>query len=74
MIATKFEHKLGYEIPAHVLSKRLADVNQVHTQNAEMRQLGCSKYLQNQGIGTQKVFNTKHILLSRIKTLLLIVL
>ena len=36
-IATKFQDKNGYEIPAHFLAQKIADMEQVYTQHAYMR-------------------------------------
>jgi 20S proteasome subunit alpha 1 len=39
--ANEFAFTNGYEMPAHALSKRVADLCQVHTQEASSRALAC---------------------------------
>lgn len=41
-MAAEFRYDHGYEVPIHYLAKKIADENQVYTQHAYKRSLGCN--------------------------------
>eukprot|EP00164_Ancoracysta_twista_P001155 GFYU01001517.1.p1 GENE.GFYU01001517.1~~GFYU01001517.1.p1 ORF type:complete len:248 (-),score=86.25 GFYU01001517.1:464-1207(-) len=55
--AAEFRFQNEYEIPVDYLAKRIADINQVYTQKAYMRPMGCSVIL----IGIDDEFQTPQL-------------
>uniref|UniRef100_A0A7S2SJC2 Proteasome subunit alpha type n=1 Tax=Rhizochromulina marina TaxID=1034831 RepID=A0A7S2SJC2_9STRA len=43
--AHEFKFNYGYDMPVHVLAKRIADISQVYTQEASLRMLACNVIL-----------------------------
>ena len=56
--AANFEYKYGFPISAKILARRMADIAQVYTQNAEMRPLGTSMMLVSFEDGKPQLFKT----------------
>mgnify|MGYP001988590658 CR=1 FL=1 len=59
--AHEFKFKFGYDMPVHVLAKRIADICQVYTQEASLRMLACTAILcscDDESIGVSDYFTS----------------